>query len=312
MPEDSINADKIEDNDIYKIEYVNIPERLKNIPRPPKHLYVIGKLPDINTRILCIVGSRKHSRYAEKACRDIISGLNGYDICIVSGLALGIDTIVHKSALDAGLKTVAFPGSGLHPTVLYPYRNINLAKQIVNSGGALISEFELKQGSMIWTFPQRNRLMAGISELVIIVEAQHKSGTLITANLAVEYNREVGAVPGQIDSPLAYGPNRLIKDGAIPITCSDDILEIFGFKTQYQDNKQEKLEQNSKFALKEEIIKNLNAKEIEILEIIRNEPHTSEDLILKTGFYAREVNEVLSSLEIQELIIDTGNYYESN
>lgn len=205
-----------------------IPHQLKQISNPPQTLYIHGTLPDKNTKILCIVGARHHSAYGEKVCKELIQGLKGYDICIVSGLAIGIDSIAHKAALDSGLKTIAFPGSGLNTSVIYPLQHRDLAQEIVDRGGALISEFSPLQKAMKWTFPQRNRLMAGISQAVLIIEAERKSGTLITSKYATEYNRDVGAVPGDIYSPLSEGPHMLIRLGATPITSSKDILELLG------------------------------------------------------------------------------------
>ncbi|MEK7184872.1 MAG: DNA-processing protein DprA [Patescibacteria group bacterium] len=293
-------------NNIYKINKENLPERLQNIPQPPKKLYVLGKMPKENTKILCIVGARKHSSYGEEACKKIISGLKGYDICIVSGLALGIDTIAHKSALEAGLQTIAFPGSGLSEKVLYPEKNRKLADEILYKGGAIISEYEMDQASAPWMFPQRNRLMAGISEATIVIEARTKSGTLITSRLAMDYNRDIGAVPGQITSLLSIGPNGLIRDGATPVTCSDDILEMLGLKTKEQ-LEIEKLQ--SEKTIQSNLLFNLTENEKIIIEYIQIEPHTSEQLVLKSGLSAREINEAISSLEIEGLIEERGGRF---
>jgi len=213
---------------IYTLNKKDFPRMLSEIDSKPNKLYIRGTLPNENTKILCIVGARHHSAYGEKVCKELIQGLKGYDICIVSGLAIGIDSIAHKAALDNGLKTIAFPGSGLDTSVMYPLRHRDLAQEIVDKGGALISEFSPLQKAMKWTFPQRNRLMAGISQAVLIIEAERKSGTLITSKYATEYNRDVGAVPGDIYSPLSEGPHMLIRLGATPITSSQDILELLG------------------------------------------------------------------------------------
>ena len=175
-----------------------IPEWLMEIPEPPKKLYIRGEMPKGDSKFLCVVGSRKHTEYGKEACQKLIAGLRGYDIVVVSGLALGIDGIAHKAALDASLTTIAIPGSGLHPSVLYPSSNRQLAEKIVDSGGALLSEFEPMFRPTLYSFPQRNRIMAGISHAVLIVEAEIKSGTLITSRLATDYNREVMAVPGSV------------------------------------------------------------------------------------------------------------------
>jgi len=213
---------------IYEICGEQIPFQLTQIPGPPKKLYVMGVLPKPSTKIICIIGSRKYSSYGEEVTKKLISGLKGYDICIVSGLAIGIDGIAHRAAMDAGLTTIAFPGSGLNSDVIYPRQHTDLANDIVLSGGALISEFRPDQHAFRWTFPVRNRLMAGISEALVVIEAGEKSGTLITSRLALDYNKNIGAVPGDIFSPLSIETNKLIRNGATPITCSEDILEILG------------------------------------------------------------------------------------
>jgi DNA processing protein len=159
-----------------------------------------------------------------EACIALIKGLQGYPVTIVSGLAVGIDSVAHQAALDAGIPTLAFPGSGLDWNVLYPSVHRDLALSILHQGGALISEYENDSHAAPWTFPRRNRLLAGISAMTIVIEAQEKSGTLITARLATEYNRIVGAVPGPITSSTSVGANRLLRLGAVPITNSIDIL----------------------------------------------------------------------------------------
>ena len=177
---------------IRTIKTAEFPESLKEIPQVPEKLYIVGTLPDPHAYYyLSVVGSRKYTSYGREAAERIIKGLAGYPIVIVSGLATGIDGIAHRAALDAGLLTVAFPGSGLDASVLYPRTNLALAKEIVEAGGALVSEFEPNFRAAPWTFPQRNRLMAGISQGTLVIEAEERSGTLITARLAVEYNKNV-------------------------------------------------------------------------------------------------------------------------
>ncbi len=206
------------------------PELLRQIPSCPKKLFIQGSLPPEDMKYLCVVGSRHYSHYGADACRELIRGLAGYNICIVSGLALGIDSIAHEAALLVGLHTIAFPGSGLDPEVIYPERNHGLARRILAAGGALLSEFEMNFQATPWSFPQRNRLMAGIAHATLVIEAKEKSGTLITARFATEFYRDVFAVPGPIFSVLSVGPNDLIKDGAAIIRNSDDILYALGIR----------------------------------------------------------------------------------
>jgi DNA processing protein len=211
-----------------------IPEQyfpqLAEIPEPPKTLHMRGSLDRIiGTTLITVVGSRKYSSYGKYACETLIKGLRDYPVTIVSGLAIGIDAIAHQAAIDVGLPTIAFPGSGLHWDVLYPTQHSDLAQRILASGGVLLSEFDHKTRGAPWTFPTRNRLEAGIASMTIVIEAEPKSGTLITSRLATEYNKTVGAVPGPINSPTSVGANWLLKLGAVPITDSSDIVRELGF-----------------------------------------------------------------------------------
>lgn len=211
----------------------DFPPALLEIPQVPKELYVAGELPDpTEYYYLAVVGSRKYTNYGREAIERIIKGLAGYPICIVSGLAMGIDGIAHRAALDAGLRTIAVPGSGLDEKVIYPRSHLNLAREIVEKGGALLSEYEPDFKATLWSFPQRNRIMAGLCQGVLIVEAEEKSGTLITARLATEYSRNVFTIPGSIFSATSKGTNNLLRQGATPITCAKDLLEEIGFVEQ--------------------------------------------------------------------------------
>lgn len=147
-------------------------------------------------------------------------------------MANGIDTAVHRACLKYGIKTIAFPGSGLDSSVLYPQSNIQLAYDIVGSGGCLISEYDVDAKPQPWMFVQRNRLMAGMSNLTLVIEAQEKSGTLVTARLALDYNRTLGAVPGSIFAKSSAGANQLIADGATPIRSAQDIHDLLWIDVQ--------------------------------------------------------------------------------
>jgi DNA processing protein len=160
--------------------------------------------------------------------------LAGYDVCIVSGLALGIDSVAHRCALDAGLKTLAVLGSGLDDRVIYPRTNLALAHRILEEGGGLLSEMPADHSPRPYDFPRRNRIIAGLSDATLIVEATKRSGTLVTARLAMEYNREVLALPGSILMPTSEGPHELIRNGATPATCIKDILEALDM--EYTDD----------------------------------------------------------------------------
>lgn len=215
---------------IEKISPEDFPPLLREIPCPPTKLYLRGTLPDpAQFYYLAVVGSRKYTNYGREATERIIAGLAGHPICIISGLAMGIDGIAHRAALSAGLPTVAIPGSGLSNRVLYPRVHLGLAREILENGGALLSEYEPDVPAAPWTFPERNRIMAGISSGTLVIEADEKSGTLITARLAIDYNRNIFTVPGPIFSATSKGANKLLRQGATPITSAQELLEELGF-----------------------------------------------------------------------------------
>src|SRR5674476_374964 len=151
---------------INKLPKSKFPKALLEIPQPPENLWIVGELPPEDLIYLCVVGSRKYTSYGREACEKIIAGLKGYPIAIVSGFAMGIDTIAHKKAMQIGLKTLVFPGSGLSDEAMYPKTNVRLMREIIENDGCLISEFEPDFKATQWSFPMRNRLMAGISKAV--------------------------------------------------------------------------------------------------------------------------------------------------
>ncbi len=212
---------------IRDLEKNDFPPLLNEINDPPKSLRIVGELPKTE-KYLAVVGSRKYSEYGKAVCEKLIEGLAGYSITIVSGLALGMDSIGHRSAIKAGLPTIAIPGSGLSEKVLYPSTHVNLAKEIVENGGCLISEFPDDYKPHPYDFPKRNRIVAGMSHATLIIEAELQSGTLITSKLATEYNRDVMTVPNSIFSKTSEGPHMLLRLGATPITQSQDIISALG------------------------------------------------------------------------------------
>ncbi|NTW27375.1 MAG: DNA-protecting protein DprA [Candidatus Moranbacteria bacterium] len=200
------------------------PALLKQIPDNPYLLYMKGDLKCLNYPLIAIVGSRKLTEYGKRATTGFARDLANSGICVVSGLAFGIDAAAHLGALSANGRTIAVLGNSLDRESIYPRSNFQLSEDIIKSGGLLISEFPVKTNPEIWTFPARNRIMAGMSLGTLVVEAAEKSGTLITANLALDYNREVFAVPGPIFSPQSTGTHLIIKAGAKLTTCAKDIL----------------------------------------------------------------------------------------
>ncbi len=208
---------------------------LQQIPQVPDRLYYKGALPPIDTPLLTVVGSRRYSSYGKQVVADLINGLQGYSVGIVSGLARGIDGLAHEAALLANLYTLAVPGSGLDYSVLYPSQHRGLAERIIEHGGGLMSELPPTTKAARWTFPQRNRLMAGLATATLLIEATEKSGTLITARLAADYNRELFVVPGNIYAPGSLGVHQFLKLGATPITTSADIIDLLSLQKSALD-----------------------------------------------------------------------------
>lgn len=204
------------------------PAQLREIPDVPMQLWMRGSLPPSSQKYLTVVGSREVSLYGREACASLIAGLSGYPITIVSGLALGTDACAHEAALAAGLHTIAFPGSGLNDAVIAPRTNFNLSQRILASGGALLSEYAPDQGAQPWMFPARNRLMVGIAHAVLMIEAGERSGTLITARLAGDYNRELLCVPHRLTDEHGYGAEVFLRIGATMVTKPLHILEALG------------------------------------------------------------------------------------
>ncbi len=215
---------------IHTLDSHDFPERLREIPKSPKQLFMRGHLPPLDHFWLAVVGSRRASSYGQQVTEMLIDALLGYPVVIVSGLALGIDTFALTRALAVSLPTVALPGSGLEHQVLYPRSNARLAYDICNHHGALLSEFPNDTRAAPWTFPQRNRIMAGLVHAVLVIEAENESGSRITARLATEYNRDVLAVPGSIFSENSRGTHMLIREGATPIIDAETLIDALGFE----------------------------------------------------------------------------------
>jgi DNA processing protein len=211
--------------EIRELEESEWPKQLLEIPQPPERLWIRGALPPSGHKMLTVVGSRAMTRYGQEACEKLITGLAGYPISIVSGLALGTDTCAHRTALSAGLHTLAVPGSGLGDDILYPRSNRVFAKEILERGGGMISEYAPDTASRVHFFPERNRIMVGLSDAVLIIEAGQKSGTLITARLASEYNRDLLCIPHRIGDPHSFGSHLFIRLGAALASDPLHILE---------------------------------------------------------------------------------------
>lgn len=212
-----------------KVEEISIenelyPNQLRNIYDAPLKLYTLGNIEILKQKGIAIVGARKATEYGKKVAMQFSKELSENGINIISGLALGIDTYAHLGNIVANSigKTIAVLGSGLDN--IYPKQNIELAKKIIHAGGCIVSEYPFGTKPEKKNFPQRNRIISGLSRGILVVEASKKSGALITADFALEQGREVFSVPGDITSSMSEGCNMLIKDGAKMVLNSEDIL----------------------------------------------------------------------------------------
>lgn len=264
----------------------NYPYYLKQIYDPPIVLYLKGSLNNFNQeKSLAIVGSRKASHYIREVLRKIVSELKGQDISIVSGMAVGVDSCAHQAALDNGLNTIAVIGSGFDN--IYPKQNKNLFENIINSGGAVISEYFPDQIADLWTFPRRNRIISGLSQGTLVGEAGLKSGALITARLCLEQNRELMCIPGMITNPNTEGTYKLIKEGSAVITRAEDILNQLnwrvtdGFGTENKNLEPEFADNEKK-----------------IYKILDLEPKSFDTILKATKLSIDELMMALTSLEL--------------
>lgn len=270
--------------------------RLLELNDIPEQLYIAGTLPQVtldeygraHPRILTVVGSRNYTTYGKLAVEKLVQSLQGEDVIILSGLALGIDALSHKTALDTNLVTIAVPGSGLDAKVIYPRNHLPLAEEIVEQGGCLLSEFAPDMSAAQWTFPARNRIMAALSDALLVIEATDKSGTLITARLALELGRDIGAVPGDIFSDSSFGTNMLIKEGAYIIRNSDDLYDLLHLKR------------------KESTSVSIDySKEEQLLLDLLSEPQEKDMLLIKSELAPDQFLMTISSLEMKGCIQET-------
>ncbi len=282
-----------ENIELITIQDENYPELLRQIPSPPYLLYAKGNLDCLKLPMISIVGSRKFTTYGQQMTTKFSQQLSQAGFCIVSGLALGIDGIAHCGALDSNGKTIAVMGNSLDDINIYPRNNFALAKEIIAKGGLLLSEFPVPTHANVGTFPMRNRIVAGLSYGTLVTEAAQESGSLITASFAVEFNREVFAVPGNISSLQSEGTNNLIKKGAKMTTSLSDILEEIKPQTQPQQ-------------FPSAVSIELNAEEEKIMHVLSPEP-THIDIIRKlTKLETSAISGILVMLEIKGAIKNIG------
>lgn len=255
----------------------------------PKRLYFIGKIPETRRPTVAIVGTRKPTSYGREVTYQLAYDLARKGIIIISGLALGVDSIAHRATLDAGGTTLAVLANGVD--IIYPASHKELANSIIQNGGAIISEYEPGTTARDFQFIERNRIVSGLSDAIIITEAAIRSGTMSTAAHALDQGREVFVVPGNITSPLSAGCNKLIKQGAIPITCIEDVLEVIAPGLLHSQNI---------------LPLGANALETKIISLIQSGVRDGNDLQIQTGAEISEFSQTITLMEINGVIRALG------
>ena len=272
------------------------PNRLRHIPGAPYSLYYIGQLPDENVKSVAIVGARGRSAYGSEVTGKLAKELSGQGVQIISGLAKGIDADAHKGALDGGTPTFAVLGCGVD--VCYPTSNRYLYQSILEQNGGIISEYLPGTQPRTMFFPARNRIISGLSDCVVVVEARLKSGSLITADFAMEQGRDVYALPGRVTDPLSAGCNHLIKQGAGIIESVEDFMNDLNILPLGLDSSYD-------------FLKNLLEKDESLVYSVTDFRPLGISMILdKTGIPFDRLLEILNRLESLGMIKETfPNHY---
>ncbi len=264
------------------------PTKLKEIKNPPQKLFLRGNLNLLQNNSIAIVGSRECTCYGFYKAYEFAKELSKKEICVISGLAQGIDTAAHLGAMHQKGKTIAVLGTGFNK--VFPEENNILAESIIKNDGLIISEYELNKEKKSENFPKRNRIMSGLSNGILIVEAKNKSGTLITARYAKEQGKKVFCIPGNIDIINSRGTNELIKNGAILITDIKDILNEITIKNKEKIKKEE-----------------INQEYKKIYDVLTNTPMHINEICKKTNSSMAEANHIITMLEIEGLIKSLPN-----
>lgn len=274
-------------------ESENYPALLKEIPDFPPLLYVRGNLQvAIDYPCVSVIGTRKPTSYGKQVAWSLSGDIARSGATIVSGLALGLDSTAHEAAIESGGFTLAVLGSGLAENNIAPRSHLQLAQRIVRGGGAVISEYPPHIPASAGTFPARNRIIAGLSCATIVIEAARESGTLITARLALEYNREVFAVPGSIFSQASEGANHLLSQGAQVASNASNILDSLAISFKKTINTKDS--------------ETLTTRESTIYSILKNEPVTVDALARQTGETVASISAALSMMELRGIVKNFG------
>ena len=279
------------------IQGEDYPKLLRHIPDPPFLLYVRGNRECWTDQCFGVVGTRALSEYGKRVVPHVVLDVARAGFNIVSGLAAGIDTLAHKTALEAGVPTIAVLGTGIDDATIFPQQNLTLANKIIEQGGAVMSEYAVGTHGTKFSFPQRNRIISGLSRGVLVVEADEISGALITARCAADQGRDVFAIPGNIFAKTSQGTNNLIKKGAKLVTCAEEILEEYILKSQTTNH-------NPHIKIVAE-----NPTEEKILAVLSTEPVSIDDIISMTGLAVHETNAALVVMELRKKVKNLGGRF---
>ncbi len=301
-----LTASFFNNQEIIKHDSLELFPILKNFPKPPKELFLCGEIPSFK-KTIAFVGSRHATSYGIEVCNKLIEGLADYPVCIISGLAVGIDATSHHVALQYNIPTIAIPGSGLSQKYLSPRSNLELAKNILKQEGALLSPFPPETEATHWTFPYRNQLVAMLADVIVVVEAQVKSGSLSCAKWGLEYGKTVCAVPGNITNDYSSGTNYLIKQGATPVTSSLDILHECGFSVDieevYEKGTTNKIQQVASTQKNLFSTANLNEQEKRLVAKL-DKPKSVNELARELEISMNELSVHIMSLELQGVVCE--------
>lgn len=280
--------------EIKEIFSSDFPKKLLKIPNAPKKLYAIGNIELLYKESFGIVGTRRITEYGKKVCEEFSKEFALKNIPVVSGMALGVDEIAHKTALDYEGETIAVIGSGFK--YIYPEENIELFENIIENNGLILSEYPENTEKSSDNFPKRNRIIAALSEGVLVVEASNRSGSSITARWANEYGKKVFSIPGRIDDKMSVGANNLIKKYAI---LTADIDEIFEHYPQFANKKRKTIHKKQK---NNKIIKNLKNEWKEIIYCLEDKEKSLEEIQIETQKSIREILRILTEMELSGII----------
>lgn len=288
---DEIKRIRVQGIKLVYLNHPDYPERLKNIDAPPLYFYMKGGLSIEDSNAIAIVGTRRSTTYGRKVAEMLATGLSTAGLTIVSGMARGIDSFAQRAAIEAGGRSIGVLGCGID--VVYPRENKTLLADVVKNG-AIISEFPLRTRPEKRNFPQRNRVISGLSLGTVVVEAAERSGSLITARFALEQGREVFAVPGNINSPMSRGTNNLIKEGAKLVVNTMDILQEF----------EQLLTHERKHDIKNTPIDNrsLSGDEKDIYNLLTLDPKHINQVITESEKEPQRVIQLLFDLEIKGVV----------